>query len=150
MVSLDLLTRCISLAIKDIRGFSIFPKTISSDAEYEATCYYIGLPSTPVSVYRTGTPFKRPTGPEAYHIWREVMPVFDHLIADAWDELGPLVPDYLDSINVTWTTIDVVRLAEEEKEPGPPVLWIGVKPGSLSREDAQVATVGCEGLLKKV
>ena len=78
------------------------------------------------------------------------MPVFDHLIADAWDELGPLVPDYLDSINVTWTTIDVVRLAEEEKEPGPPVLWIGVKPGSLSREDAQVATVGCEGLLKKV
>ncbi|KAH9981982.1 hypothetical protein BJV74DRAFT_895767 [Russula compacta] len=102
---------------------------------YEAKCFYFGLPSKPVLVYRTGTPFKRPTGPEAYHVRREVRPVFDHPIADAWDELGPLVPDYLDSI--------------KHKESGPPVLWIGVKPGSLSREAAQVAAIGCEGLLKK-
>ncbi|KAF8905189.1 hypothetical protein CPB84DRAFT_1771811 [Gymnopilus junonius] len=53
-----------------------------------------------------------------------------------------------------WTTIDVVRFVEVESasvpwSPGPPVLWIGVKPGSLSRQDAQVAVIGCEELLKK-
>ncbi|KAH9178152.1 hypothetical protein EDB89DRAFT_2063951 [Lactarius sanguifluus] len=53
------------------------------------------------------------------------------------------------SLDVTWTTIDVVRFAEAEKDPGPIVLWIGVKPRSLSREDAQVAAVGCEKILGK-
>ncbi|KIL61734.1 hypothetical protein M378DRAFT_187503 [Amanita muscaria Koide BX008] len=135
-MSPDFLTTCIIRAKQD--------STISPSASY-----YFGLPSKPILVYRTGTPWKRPTGPEAYRIPKEARPVFDHPIADAWDELGPQVPDYLDSVKVMWTTIDIVRFAEVEKDPGPPVLWIGVKPGSLSRKDAEVAAIGCEGLLKK-
>ena len=65
-----------------------------------------------------------------------------------WDELGPQVPEYLDSVNVKWTTIDVTRFAEVEKNAGPVFLWVGVKPGSLSRENAEVAAVGCKKLLE--
>ncbi|KAK0193406.1 hypothetical protein F5146DRAFT_1110115 [Armillaria mellea] len=114
-----------------------------------ARSYYYGLPSRPLLVYRTGTPWKRPTGLEAYNVPKAARPVFARPIADVWDELGPQVHDYLDSVNVTWTTIDIVRFAEVEKDPGPPVLWIGVKPGSLSRKDTEAATVDCEGLLSK-
>ena len=118
-----------------------------SDVEFEAHAYYYGLPSTPVVVYRTGRRWKKPTGREAYLIPKEVRPVFDHPIEDAWDRLGQLVLDYLDSVSVKWTTIDVARFAEVEREFGPPVLWIGVVPKSLSREDAKAATAGCKRLL---
>jgi hypothetical protein len=120
--------------------------------DHEAHSYYYGLPSKPILVYRTGTPWTRPSGPEAYCVPKEARPVFNHSIVGAWDELGPQVSNYLDSVNVMWTTIDVVRFNEVEKVPGPPeapVLWIGVKPGSLSHEDAEIAAFGCEGLLKK-
>ncbi|KAH9033043.1 hypothetical protein EDB84DRAFT_1270390 [Lactarius hengduanensis] len=120
-----------------------------SDSEYEAKTFYYGLPSNPVLVFQTGTPWKKPTGPEAYSVPKEVRPVFDDQIATVWDEMGTQVFEYLDSVKVTWTTIDVVRFAEAEEDPGPVVLWIGVKPGSLSREDAQVAAVGCETILDK-
>ena len=161
VISSDFLNSCIALAKRNISptttdetmdtdfDFTYDPLPQDFDADYEAKCYYVGLPSTPVLVYRTGTPWKRPTGPEAYLIQKEARPVFNHSIVSVWDELGPQVPNYLDSINVMWTTIDVVRFAEIRKDPGPPVLWIGVKPGSLSREDAKVAAVGCERLLKK-
>jgi hypothetical protein len=126
------------------------PQDFDADFEANSSSYYFGLPSIPVLVYRTGDPPTRFTGPKAYRLPKEAMPVFDHPIVDAWDELGPQVPDYLDSVNVTWTTIDVVRFLEAEVDIiSPPVLWIGVKPGSLSREDAEVAAIGCEELLKK-
>jgi hypothetical protein len=80
---------------------------------------------------------------------KEMRPVFDHPIAAAWDELSPQVRDYLDYINIKWTSIDVVRFADVEKDPGPPVIWIGVMPASLSLEDAEAAAIGIEGLLAK-
>jgi hypothetical protein len=47
----------------------------------EAMWYYSGLPSNPLLVYRTGTtPWKQPTGPEAYRVLKEVKPVFGHEI----------------------------------------------------------------------
>jgi hypothetical protein len=114
---------------------SVDPGRIS-DSEYEALAYYAGLPSEPVLVCRTGnTSWKRPTGFGAYGVLREVRPVFDHQIATVWDNLGPKVPDYLDSVGVLWTSIDVVRfrVADSREVPGPVVLWIGVKPQSLWR-----------------
>ena len=43
--------------------------------------------------------------------------------------------------------MDVVRFAEPGKAAGPIVLWIGVRPGSLSRKQAQVAAVACEKII---
>ncbi|KIJ11506.1 hypothetical protein PAXINDRAFT_157284 [Paxillus involutus ATCC 200175] len=76
-------------------------------------------------------------------------PICKNPIADVCDERGPQVPEYLDSVNVKWTTIDVTRFAEVEKDPGPVFLWVGMKPRSLSRENAEVAAVGCKELLKE-
>ncbi|KAF8954752.1 hypothetical protein BDZ97DRAFT_1908028 [Flammula alnicola] len=119
-----------------------------SDADFEAKSYYYGLPSKPISIYHTGAAWKRPTGPEAQRVPKEARPICVHPIADVWDELGPQFPEYLDSVNVKWTTIDVTRFAEVEKDAGPVFLWVGVKPGSLSRENAEVAAVGCKKLLE--
>jgi len=81
-------------------------------------------------------------------VLKEVKPVFNHKIATVWGDLGPKVCNCLDSVRVTWTSVDVVRFAIVGKSPGPPVLWIGVKPQSVSGEDAHTAAVGCQDLLK--
>ena len=77
-------------------------------------------------------PWKRPTGPEAYLVPKEVRAASitrSRLYGTKWAQ----VFEYLDSGTVTWTIIDVVRFAEAEKDSGPIVLLIGVKPGFLSR-----------------
>ncbi|TFK74088.1 hypothetical protein BDN72DRAFT_875362 [Pluteus cervinus] len=78
-------------------------------------------------------------GPEAYRERKEFKPVFDHDITNVWGLLGPKVCDFLDSQQVTWTSIYVVRFAKV-------VLWIGVMPISLSGKDAHTAAVGCPSL----
>ncbi|KIY47900.1 hypothetical protein FISHEDRAFT_74238 [Fistulina hepatica ATCC 64428] len=107
----------------------------------------------PRLVYRTGTtPWKKPTGPEAYRELRELRPVFGHKIIAAWKRLGPKVVAYLDSVNVLFTSIDCVRFAkvrDSEGKAGPVVLWIGVIPKSLSGEDAHTAGHGCLALLRE-
>ncbi|KIM33494.1 hypothetical protein M408DRAFT_155554, partial [Serendipita vermifera MAFF 305830] len=114
----------------------------------ESIFYYSGLPSGPVLVYRTGTkPWKRPTGPEAYRELKDVLPVFGHEILTVWDDLGPKICECLDSVQITWTSVDVVRFAVVGEVPGPPVLWIGVMPNKVSAEDAHTAAVGCLKLL---
>ena len=66
-----------------------------------------------------------------------------------WSTLHIEVYEFLDSIEVNWSTIDPVRFAEEGKDPGPVYLWIGVEPQSLSLEDAKTAAFGCKRILAK-
>jgi hypothetical protein len=104
---------------------------------------YFGFPSQPVSVYHTGDPWERPTGP------REARPIGKHQISRVWRKLGQKVYEYFDSVGILWTTIDPIRFAEVGKPAGPPFLWVGVKPASLSREDAEVAALGCKKILQE-
>ncbi|KAF9509980.1 hypothetical protein BS47DRAFT_1364881 [Hydnum rufescens UP504] len=118
----------------------------------EGVFYYSGLPSGPKLVYRTGTtPWIRPTGLEAYRELKELRPVFGHKLNTVWKELGREVYDFLDSVGVLWTTIDVVRFIKvgQGEVVGPVVLWIGVAPESLCSEDAHTAAHSCLDLLKK-
>jgi hypothetical protein len=139
---------CLATSTQALRD-SVDPYFVS---KLEAESYYAGLPSNPVLVYRSGTtPWKPPTGPEAHLELKELRPVYNHKIATFWADLGPKVCDLLDSMRVTWTSVDVVRFAVVGKAPGPPVLWIGVMPQgpqSLSSEDAHTAAVGCQELLE--
>ncbi|KAI0322832.1 hypothetical protein OF83DRAFT_1161016 [Amylostereum chailletii] len=82
-----------------------------------------GLPSNLRYIYRTG------------HAWR------------VWYDLGVSVYRSLGSVNVRWSTIDPVHFAEVKGKPGPLRLWIGVKPGTLSLEDAKKAAEGCKCIL---
>ncbi|KAG8952880.1 hypothetical protein FRC04_003329 [Tulasnella sp. 424] len=130
--------------------------TSSSSSPYsvskaEREFYYLGLCSSPKLVYRTGTtPWKKPTGPEAYPQLKELRPVFGHKLNIVWKDLGPKVYQLLDSQGVLWTTIDAVRfLKVGEEAVGPVVLWIGVAPETLCAEDARTAANGCLDLLKE-
>jgi len=118
------------------------------DVDPEAKSYYRNLPSKPTLIFRTGTPTEKLIGPETYHVKREIRPVFDDKFAAVWEKMGTCVYEYLDSVTVKWTTIDVVRFAEPGKSAGPIVLWVGVEPGSLSRKDAEVAARACEDILR--
>ncbi|KAF8572664.1 hypothetical protein K439DRAFT_117879 [Ramaria rubella] len=143
----------------DISNLSLYgdpASSISSLPPYsvskaEAMFYYSGLPSSPRLVYRSGaTPWKMPTGPEAYRVLKELRPVFRHKLNTVWQDLGPKVRDFLDSARVRWTSIDVVCLKKvRERAVGPVILWIGVLPQTLFGEDAHTAASGCLHLLKE-
>lgn len=90
MISADFVAACMHAFYENVRGSPIpfptkdptRPPPVDSDSYYEAQSYYYGLPSRPVSVYQTGAPLKRPTGPEAYCVLKEARPICDHPIAD--------------------------------------------------------------------
>ncbi|KAJ7640781.1 hypothetical protein DFH06DRAFT_1429749 [Mycena polygramma] len=113
-------------------------------SEREAITYYAGLPSGPLLA---------PTGPEAYRVIRELRPVpHTHALKKVWEvSLALEVHTLLDSIQVKWTSTDVMRIGNQG-EPSNSflvVLWIGVMPGSLSGEDGVVVASKCRELLVK-
>ena len=108
---------------------------------------FYGLPSHPISVYRTGDEW-RVQRPESWGVPpREARPVCNHPIRDVWRTLGEKVYKFLDSLEVQWSTIDPVRFAEEGEEAGPLYLWVGVNLRSLSLEAAKAAAVGCKEII---
>ncbi|KAF9510462.1 hypothetical protein BS47DRAFT_1348022 [Hydnum rufescens UP504] len=103
------------------------PSTSLPRSKMEEMCYYVGLPSSPKLVCRTGaTLWMKPTGLEAYWVPKELRPVFGHSLNNIWKDFGPKLCDFLDSMGVLWTTIDVVRFVNVGKGEavGPVVLWI--------------------------
>ncbi|KAF8988531.1 hypothetical protein BDQ17DRAFT_1334507 [Cyathus striatus] len=129
------------------------PSSSDIDVKYEREQYYYGLPSHPISVYRLGAPFRRPTGFEAYRVPKTIRPVFDDKFATIWEDMGKLIYKYLNSVAVKWTTIDVVRFAEPinyrkfEETVGPIVLWIGVIPRTLTYKLAKDVAHACKNIL---
>ena len=109
---------------------------------------FYGFPSNPISVYQTGNAWPLPKGPQSQRVPREARPICSHPIQAVWRTLGEQVYKFLDSLEIKWSTIDPVRFAEEEEgEPGPLYLWVGVEPQSLSLEGAKAAAVGCKRIL---
>ena len=69
----------------------------------------------------------------------ELRPVGNHALAEVWeDNIALNVIDLLDTMKVNWTTADIVRIgkAKETSAHAPVILWIGVRPTSLSRAEA--------------
>ena len=125
------------------------PTLRSPPSEIEARIYYYGLPSRPRLVARTGSAtWKEPTGPEAYPVIKEFNVVGNHALTEVWeDNLAIKLHALLDSMEVKWTSTDVVRIGIRE-EPSPPViLWIGVMPSSLSGHDGVTTALECRKLL---
>ncbi|KAK0207623.1 hypothetical protein IW262DRAFT_1281921 [Armillaria fumosa] len=115
----------------------------------EAHSYYAGLVSKPVLVARTSiTPYEAPTGPEAYPRLKELRIVGDHDIQDVWeDDLALKVHAILSEKGVDWTSTNVVRIGYVDESSSSVILWIGVKPDSLSYEDGISVALQCKGLL---
>jgi hypothetical protein len=71
-----------------------------SDSQFAAWSDYYGFPSHPLSIYRSGDPWPRPTGPEAHRVPKEARPVCSHPIAAVWYKLGRQIYEYFDSIDL--------------------------------------------------
>jgi hypothetical protein len=114
----------------------------------EAKCYYAGLPSWPILVARTGARWKAPTGPEAYLKRRDLRVVGNHALKEVWeDDLALKLHALLDSMEVKWTSTDVVRIGIVRESSAPVILWIGVVPASLSGHDGAIVAFKCRELL---
>jgi hypothetical protein len=114
----------------------------------EANFYYAGLPSCPVLVARTGTPWEAPTDPEAPRKLKELRPAYNHALKDVWGaSLAPKIIALLDSKEVKFTSIDIVSIGYPEDTFYPVIVWIGVLPESLSGDDGFVVASKCRELL---
>lgn len=82
------------------------------------------------------------------------MPIFNHPLTAVWSELGQQIYEDFDSHDIKWTSIDPVRFVEEGRPgiaPGPRsvFLWVGVMPGTLSRDDARKGAIRCKKILTR-
>jgi len=122
-------------------------------SDKESYWYYAGLPSSPRLVARSSTPttpWKEPTGPEAYPVRKELKGVGNHALNDVWeDKLAPLILDILESERVKFTSVDVVRIGAVGERCPPVILWIGVLPESLTPVDGLDVALQCKELLEK-
>lgn len=117
----------------------------------EAKFYYAGLPSAPILVARTSiTPWEVPSGPQAYWKLKELHLANSHPIKEVWEgNLAPKILALLDSMEVKWTSIDIVRIGDSEEYYAPAILWIGVMPASLPPNDGVIVASRCKALLEE-
>jgi hypothetical protein len=115
----------------------------------EAKLYYTGLPSTPVLVARSSTtPWVAPAGPEAYLKPKELRPVYGHALQKPWEgNLPHKLRNFLDSRDVKWTSIDPIGIGNVGESSAPLIIWIGVLPKSLPRDEGVVVASKCKELL---
>ncbi|KDQ61352.1 hypothetical protein JAAARDRAFT_30774 [Jaapia argillacea MUCL 33604] len=125
------------------------PPPLRSAEESESMFYYRGLPSSPALVGRSGiTPWQVPRGPEAYPRPKVLETVGEHAIKKVWeDDLCPKLVAHLNSKEVAWTSIDVVRIGYVEELARPVIVWIGVQRKSLSFQDGTEVARSCQGIL---
>ncbi|KAJ7760921.1 hypothetical protein B0H16DRAFT_1719628 [Mycena metata] len=123
---------------------------LSSPSDFESALYYHGLPSNPRLVARTGAPWYLPMGPWQIPKPKELRPVGNHPLREVWeDNLAFKIHALLNSLDVEWTSTDVVRIAVPEDSDSSPfvVLWIGVMPETLSRDEGVVVVSKCREVL---
>ncbi|KAF9052343.1 hypothetical protein BDZ89DRAFT_939434, partial [Hymenopellis radicata] len=105
--------------------------------------------SKPRLVARTGTPWQQPTDPDAL---KELRPVGNHAITEVWGgKLGSETHALLESMQVEWTSIDLVRikLGDGPSSSAPVIVWVGVTPGSLSGDRGVIVAYNCRRLLEQ-
>jgi len=113
----------------------------------EAQSYYAGLPTAPVLVARaSGASLEEPICPDrrlkAFH------PPIDYPpLEKIWDRtLAPKLHKLLGSMEVDWTSLELLRIGYANESFAPLILWIGMVPGSLPGDDGLGVASGCHEL----
>ena len=115
----------------------------------EANLYYQGLHSKPVLVARTGmNEWEPPTGPEAFLVPKTIHTAGQHKIQSLWEEvIAPGIHAIMEADGVNWTSTDVLRIGYTTEAVAPLIIWIGVIPNTLSREDGHTIALRCKNVL---
>ncbi|KAF8334478.1 hypothetical protein F5887DRAFT_1273561, partial [Amanita rubescens] len=116
----------------------------------EAQCFYYGLPSRPRLIARSSSyVWVEPQGLEAYLTPKELSPLgFGHPLKNVWeDKVGPEMISYLDDMGVKWSSLDPLRIGYAGDPSPPPILWIGVLPGTLTHEVGVNVAIHCKNIL---
>ena len=78
---------------------------------------------------------------------KELNPFGFHPLNDCWDAVAESVITILNHKDVQWTSIDAVRIGYQNGQAFP-ILWIAVRPKSLSGEDGLQIARKCKGVLE--
>ena len=122
----------------------------------ENFCYYAGLPSAPILIARSSTRNWEGLihrGTFSRYRQRRLDPVGDHPFVEIWeDNFAFKIHALLDRNQVEWTSTDVVRIGfvdDDQSTAGPVVLWIGIKPQTLSLREGTLLVSECKNLLEE-
>ncbi|KAI0749693.1 hypothetical protein C8Q80DRAFT_639920 [Daedaleopsis nitida] len=131
------------------RGAGSPSSTTPNDTEFYgypgAYSDFSSLPSKPIAVYRTGPAWPQFQGNE--RVERELRPFNYQPLREVWGKLGEEIYKYFDSIGLEWTSIDPVCFAEPGQRPCTPHIWVGVKPQSVTYDQAKDAATHCKDIL---
>ena len=117
--------------------------------KFESQVYYKGLPSQPPLIATTiPGPIEVPTGMEAYSILKQLRCIGDHPLALVWDAgLALELRHALNTMGLDWTSLDLVRIGKVGEHSCPAIVWIGVKPGTLTFERGSEVAINCQKLV---
>ena len=118
-------------------------------SELEARNYYYGLESKPHLIARTSPDvWKKPTGPEAFMKPKELTPLGMHPLNTIWEKtVGPAMDLYLQEKGVECTSMIPLRIGIAGQFSPPPVIFVGVNPGSLAPEFGLEVALHCRAIL---
>ncbi|KAJ7760911.1 hypothetical protein B0H16DRAFT_1719617 [Mycena metata] len=105
-------------------------------SDLKSALYYRGLPSNLCLVARTSAPWSLPKGLWQIPKPKELCSVRNHPLREVWeDDLALKIHTLLDSLDVKWTSTDIMRITvpEDSDSFAFVVLWIGVMPETLLR-----------------
>lgn len=115
--------------------------------EQERRLYYVGLPSSPRLVARSGTePWTLRLDGWSCYVEKTLRPVGEHPIVGKWNDDFPTslrgqAVSLVEQRGLHWHAIDALRIGYHDVRDAPVVVFISVEPGSLSwREGRDVAT----------
>ena len=127
------------------------PLPRSTISDLEAKLYYKGLHSKPVLVARTGmNEWQPPSGPEAFLVRKTIRTAGQHKIKGLWeDEIALEMHALMEAKDVDWTSTDVVRIGYATEAAAPLIVWIGVIPNTLNRQQGHIMALECKKVLLK-
>ena len=135
---------------------------MSAPDNHERTTYYNGITKDgdhPELIYRSDfltTPFPKPIGRYGHIPVKSLHGVFDTSLNGVWDTVSPKICHLITTWKINWLSINAACFfthrtpgEEENGSLGPPVIWIGIHPGSTSSNAAHKVSQEILALLWK-
>jgi hypothetical protein len=114
----------------------------------EAQHRYYGLPSQPYFVVHSSHDiWVMPTGIETYIQLKELHCISEHALCNIWEgSVDTIMHNLLVKQKVHYMSLDPVHIGIVNESAAPVIIWVRVKPGSLSAEYGIKVTIGLRAI----